>query len=284
MRQRVAIAVPVLLAGVLVVSGCGDSTPTPAAAPVAAATTNVPASASFDESRAWLASALLCGDRAFLKSGRAAQRRRLAQIEGVRCDARQAGAPLRCSVYPLLEFGRASVGWFVLEAPQDDVAEVMLPAPPDALRTRLSAGTGDAAPGNDLGDTTVRCALADGALAPGAIAGTVRHVHAADATFRVCAFELNEGTASCVATAAGESAYRIDGLSRGDYLVYARPSDAPDTRIGYTDCDPGAPEAPCDHQLQVVAVQSNDAVEGIDPADLRTVEQAADWPQAPPKD
>ena len=66
--------------------------------------------------------------------------------------------------------------------------------------------------------------------------------------------------------------------------MYARPSDAPDTRIGYTDCDPAAPEAPCDHQLQVVAVQSNDAVEGIDPADLRTVEQAADWPQAPPKD
>ena len=45
-----------------------------------------------------------------------------------------------------------------------------------------------------------------------------------------------------------------------------------------------APDAPCDHQLQVVAVQSPEAVDGIDPADLRTVEQAADWPQAPPKD
>jgi hypothetical protein len=280
MRQGVALLAPTLLSGVLLLSGCGDSSPTPAAAPVEAA----PATTSFEDSRAWLASALLCGDRAFLKSGRAAQRRRLAQVEGVQCEAGQAATPLRCSVYPLLEFGRASVGWFVLGAPDNDVAEVMLPAPADALRTRLSAGTGDAAPGNDLGDTTVRCALADGALAPGAIAGTVRHEHAADATYRVCAFELNEGTASCVVTAAGESTYRIDGLSRGDYLVYARASDEPGHRVGYTDCDPDAPDAPCDHQLQVVAVQSPEAVDGIDPADLRTVEQAADWPQAPPKD
>ena len=88
---------------------------------------------------------------------------------------------------------------------------------------------------------------------------------------------------TCTQTTPGEHTYRLDGLVRGDYLLYALPRDAPDARIGYTDCDPGEAEVPCTHELKVVSVEAGRATEGIDPADLRSLEEAADWPAPPPQ-
>jgi len=256
------------------------ATTSPTAAP---ATTGSPMITSADAMRAWLARALTCGDRDFLRADTATQHARLSHMQGVVCEPTAPGAPLRCAIAPALRIGQADVGWFVIGAPQFDLAPVVLPAPQDMLRNAMSAGTGALSPGNDLGDTTVQCALTDEALAPGAIAGTVLRDGDRDSTMRVCAFELSEGVPTCTQTTPGGHTYRLDGLVRGDYLLYALPRDAPDARIGYTDCDPGEAEVPCTHELKVVSVEAGRATEGIDPADLRSLEEAADWPAPPPQ-
>ena len=80
----------------------------------------------------------------------------------------------------------------------------------------------------------------------------------------------------------GERTYRIENLSRGDYLVLAVPGDAPDGRVGFTDCDGHDPDAACTHELQVVVVEAGKTTEKVDPADLQTMQDAGDWPQPPP--
>ena len=159
----------------------------------------------------------------------------------------------------------------------------MLPAPPEALRNSISAGAGALSPSTDLGDTTLQCALTDNALAPGAIAGTVQREGDPSSSVRVCAFELAEGMPTCVRTQVGQRDYRLQ-LTRGDYLVFAVPGDAPESRVGYTDCDIGNTDAPCEHELKVVVVRAGETTEGIDPADVRTRDEAGDWPQPPPSD
>jgi hypothetical protein len=210
-------------------------------------------------------------------------------MAGVACEAGtepgRNSAPLRCSVSPPLQLAQADIAWFVIGAPQDDLATIVLPAPPEALRSTIATGTGVLSAGTDLGDTTVQCALTDDALAPGAIAGTVHREGDPAAAVRVCAFELaDDGVTTCTLTAQGERKYRIEGLARGDYLVLAIPGDAPDGRVGYTDCDVGDTTTPCTHELKVVAVRAGKTTEPIDLADLRTMEEAGDWPQPPPAD
>jgi len=151
----------------------------------------------------------------------------------------------------------------------------------------MPAGSGELASGTDLGDTRVECALNDGALAPGAIAGVVARVGDPGTAVRVCAFELNDGVATCVRTARGERAYHIDGLTRGDYVVLAIPGETRDARIGYTDCvadNDDDDKTPCTHELKIVAVPAGRTVDAIDPADLRTLDEAASWPQPPPSE
>ncbi|BCT92253.1 hypothetical protein LYSHEL_12770 [Lysobacter helvus] len=274
-------------------AGCGGGTPAPVPAPAPATTTPAESAANTanDATRAWLARALTCGDRAFLTISQAEQRERLRQADGVTCTPESDNTALRCAVVPALRIGNADIGWFVLGAAHSGVAPVILPAPPDALRNAMPAGAGELASGTDLGDTRVECALTEGALAPGAIAGVVTHPGDPEASVRVCAFELNDGVATCTRTARGERAYRIEGLSRGDYVVLAIPGEAPDARIGYTDCvahDGGDDDTkdrgdlPCTHELRIVAVPAGKTVDAIDPADLRTLEAAASWPQPPP--
>ena len=84
-------------------------------------------------------------------------------------------------------------------------------------------------------------------------------------------------------TQVGQRDYRLQ-LTRGDYLVFAVPGDAPESRVGYTDCDIGNTDAPCEHELKVVVVRAGETTEGIDPADVRTRDEAGDWPQPPPSD
>ena len=71
-------------------------------------------------------------------------------------------------------------------------------------------------------------------------------------------------------------------MRRGDYLVLAVPPDAPDARIGFTDCDGTEQDASCSHELKVVVVEAGKTTEKVDPADLQTMQDAGDWPQPPP--
>jgi hypothetical protein len=268
----------------LALAGCGRETPLPTAAPPTASTAPAAgdASAQSDATRAWLARALTCGDRAFLRTDVQSQHARLMHMSGVHCEALTTGAPLRCTIAPTLRIAQAEIGWFVIGTPQFDLLPIVLPAPPEAVRNAMSAGTGNLLPGTDLGDTTVQCALTDEALTPGAIAGTVHREGDPAAAVRVCAFELAEGVPTCTQTAPGERTFRIDNLARGDYLVYAIPDDAPDVRIGYTGCDASDEDVGCTHELKVVSVEAGRATEPVDPEDLRSLDEAADWPQPPP--
>lgn len=232
--------------------------------------------------RAWLARMLTCGDRDFLRADDVLQRKQLMKVPGLTCELGGNGAPMRCAIAPPLHLAQADIGWFVIGQPQDALATIVLPAPPESVRASISAGSGAVTPGTDLGDTTVQCALTDDALAPGAIAGTVMRDGDPSASVRVCAFELADGVPTCTRTERGARDYRIDNLVRGDYLVLAVPGDAPDGRVGYTDCDADEAETPCTHELKVVVVEAGKTTEGIDPADLRTMQDAGDWPQPPP--
>jgi hypothetical protein len=278
--MRFAFARATACMTLMVLAACGRQPPAPAPVPVDAR--NVARDTDAAAMRAWLERMLTCGDREFLRSGASAQRARLAHMPGVSCEANADGAPLRCAISPPLTLAQADIAWFVIGVPQHDLATIILPAPKESLRTAISAGTGTLSPGTDLGDTTVQCALTDDALRPGAIAGTVQREGDPSAAVRVCAFELAEGVPTCTQTQPGERAYRIENLSRGDYLVLAIPGDAPDGRIGYTDCDPMDIETPCSHELKVVVVEAGRTTAGIDPADLRMMEEAGDWPQPPP--
>ena len=286
MRKTIAIA-----GLMLVLAGCGDEVPS-ASAPVAPvqATRAAPAQMA-DPRRAALANILTCRDRAFLARSPEAQRAALVSIEGVACDVASPGAPNRCAILPSLKIGGADIGWFVIGAPNDDLAPIVLPAPREALRNAMPADQGALSPGTDQGDTTVMCAMRDGALAKGAITGTVVGARD-DSAMRVCAFELAEGVPVCTQTERGQRAFRLD-VQRGDYLVLAIPVDARDTRVGYTECDapfvgeregdaPRDAGTPCSHELKVVTVRAGETLRGIDPADLRTLDDAGDWPQPPP--
>ena len=267
------------IAGLLLtLAACGDEVQQQARVPLEA-----PSGSTVDVaySRAWLTRALTCGDRAFLQATADEQRARLAHLEGTTCEPGEAGAPLRCAITPSLRIGQADIAWFVIGAPSQDLVPIILPAPPEALRTSISAGTGALSPSTDLGDTTLQCALSDNALANGVIAGTVRRAGEPSASVRVCAFELAEGMPTCTRTAMGERDYRLE-LPRGDYLVFAVPSDAPDARVGFTDCEFGQADAACAHELKVVVVRAGETTAGIDPSDLRSLEEAGDWPQPPP--
>ena len=232
--------------------------------------------------RAWLARMLTCGDTDFLRGTSEQQRARLSKLPGVACESGGNGAPLRCSIAPPLHLAQADIGWFVIGPPQEDLATIILPAPPESVRTSITGGRGIVTPGTDLGDTTVQCGLTDAALAPGTIAGTVKRAGDPEDSVRVCAFELADGVPTCTRTARGERAYRIEGLRRGDYLVLAVPADAPDARIGFTDCDPTDADTPCSHELKVVVVEAGKTTDAIDPADLQSMQDAGDWPQPPP--
>lgn len=232
--------------------------------------------------RAWLARMLTCGDTDFLRGTSEQQRARLSKLPGVACESGGNGAPLRCSIAPPLHLAQADIGWFVIGPPQEDLATIILPAPPESVRTSITGGRGIVTPGTDLGDTTVQCGLTDAALAPGTIAGTVQRAGDPEDSVRVCAFELADGVPTCTRTARGERAYRIEGLRRGDYLVLAVPADAPDARIGFTDCDPTDADTPCSHELKVVVVEAGKTTDEIDPADLQSMQDAGDWPQPPP--
>jgi hypothetical protein len=239
--------------------------------------------------RAWLARMLTCGDRDFLRSDIDMQQRHLTKIPGMQCKVAPGAnnnnaAPLRCAIVPPLHLAQADIGWFVIGRPQDEISTIILPAPAESLRTSLSTGIGMLSEGTDLGDTTVQCALTDEALAFGAISGTVQRQGDASASVRVCAFELADGVPTCTRTPDGERRFRIDKLPRGDYLVLAVPEDAPDARVGFTDCT-RVPDAPaCTHVLQVVEVRAGRTTEGVDPADVQPMQDAGDWPQPPPAD
>ncbi|NUS60943.1 MAG: hypothetical protein HOQ01_08345 [Lysobacter sp.] len=273
MRKTFAIAGLALL-----LAGCGDE-PQPRSAPRVQAP-SAPESA-VDASRAWLVRALTCGDRAFLLTDVREQHARLTHLAGTTCEPAATGAPLRCAITPALRIGQADIAWFVVGGPSQDLATIVLPAPPEALRTSISAGAGALSPSTDLGDTTLQCALTDNALAPGAIAGTVKREGDPSAPVRVCAFELAEGMPTCIRTARGERSFRLE-VPRGDYLVFAIPGEMPEARVGFTDCDTDASEAACTHELTVVTVRAGETTEGIDPADLRSRDEASDWPQPPP--
>ncbi|MCC8363110.1 hypothetical protein LK996_08485 [Lysobacter sp. A6] len=264
----------------LVLASCGDK-PQPPSAPRANAPT-APAT-DVDASRAWLVRALTCGDRAFLLTDVKEQRARLGHLAGTTCEPASTGTPLRCAITPSLRIGQADIAWFVVGGPSQDLATIILPAPPEALRTSISAGAGALSPSTDLGDTTLQCALTDNALAPGAIAGTVKRDGDPSASVRVCAFELAEGMPTCIRTAQGERTFRLE-VPRGDYLVFAIPGDVPESRVGFTDCEGDATDAPCAHELKVVVVRAGETTEGIDPSDLRSRDEASDWPQPPPSD
>jgi hypothetical protein len=277
---------------IVMLAGCGSPAPPPAPAPepaVPATHAQTEADIAAFATHAWLARMLTCGDRDFLQLTQVAQRKRLSKIDGLTCAPEGDNTALHCVVAPALRIGNADIHWFVLGAAQAGVVPVVLPAPPDALRAAMPAGAGELAAGTDLGDTRVECALTEGALAPGAIAGVVARNGDPDVSLRVCAFELNDGVATCVRTARGQRDYRIEGLSRGDYVVLAIPGDAPDARIGFTDCtvdhdDDATRDTPCTHELQVVAVPAGMTAVGIDPDDRRTLDDAASWPQPPPSE
>lgn len=274
----------------LVLGGCGGRGPSAPVAVAPQATRNVPAEAA-DPRRAALANILTCRDRAFLARSPEEQRAALVSIEGVACDAASPGAPNRCAILPSLKLGGADIAWFVIGTPNEDLTPIVLPAPPEALRNAMPAGSGALSPGTDLGDTTVECAMRDGALAKGAISGKVLRGGDDDSAMRVCAFELAEGMPICTQTARGQRAYKLE-LQRGDYLVLAIPVDQHDTRVGYSECD--APfvgesrdsrhvdDTPCSHELKVVTVRAGETTTGVDPADLRELGEAGDWPQPPP--
>jgi hypothetical protein len=268
-------AIGVLL---LALAGCERSAPAPVVVPAPpTSATQVDVAAS----RAWLTRALTCGDREFLRSGAIEQRARLQHLEGAACEAAIPGQPLRCAIAPALKIGRGEIPWFVIGAAGDDLVPVILPAPADALRTAMPAGSGALLPGTDLGDTTVQCALSDIAFTPGAIAGVVRREGEPSASVRVCAFELAEGMPACMRTTAGQRDYTLT-LPRGDYLVLAVPGDAPDVRVGYTDCDDTTDDTPCLHELQVVTVRAGETTRDINPGDVRPLDDVGDWPQPPP--
>ena len=278
------LALGTLAGAALLPAACSQGTPAPAApASVDASTAREEADASM---RAWLASMLTCGDREFLRSDIDLQLRHLSKIPGMKCSVAPAtnsnGAPLRCAIDPPLHLAQADIAWVVIGRPQDDIATIVLPAPPESLRTSLSTGVGMLSEGTDLGDTTVQCALTDEALAPGAITGTVQRRGDPSAAVRVCAFELADGVPTCITPPDGERKFRIDKLPRGDYLVLAVPEDAPDARVGFTDCTRAPDAAPCTHELQIVVVRAGRTTQGVDPADVQPMQDAGDWPQPPP--
>ncbi|KGQ18373.1 hypothetical protein LF41_1372 [Lysobacter dokdonensis DS-58] len=266
----------------LALAGCGNgATSTPVAAAPEAATQGAPV-ASSDPRREALANILTCRDRTFLALTGAEQRAALVSIDGVACDAAASNAPQRCTIAPAFRVGIADIGWFVIGRPSEDLTPIVLPAPPEALRNAIPAGSGALSPGTDLGDTTVQCAMRDHALDKGAIAGTVKGVAEDPGGMRVCAFELAEGNATCTQTARGVRDFRLD-VARGDYLVLAIPVEHRDTRVGFTDCDADADDdTPCSHELNVVTVRAGETTRDIDPADMRSLDEAGDWPQPPP--
>lgn len=279
----------------LLVAGCSGGSPSAPVGNAPQATRSAAAVADVDPRRAALANILTCRDRAFLARSREEQRAALVSIEGVACDTASPGAPNRCAILPALKVGGADIAWFVIGSPTEDLTPIVLPAPPEALRNAMPAGSGALSPGTDAGDTTVECAMRDGALDKGAISGTVLRGGDKDSAMRICAFELAQGMPMCIQTAPGQRAFKID-VQRGDYLVLAIPADQHDTRVGYTECDaPFVGESDggrnkatrdddtlCSHELKVVTVRAGETTSGVDPADLRALEEAGDWPQPPP--
>ena len=274
MRKTFAIA-----GFALALAGCGERAPAPVESLPQAATI----SPLGESQRTVLANILTCRDRPFLSKPVDEQRAMLAKIPGVACTETSPGAPQRCTVTPSLKIGNGDINWFVIGMPSQHLVPIVLPAPPEALRNAMPAGSGALSPGTDLGDTTVECALTDRALSKGAISGTVKFGGDVDSAMRVCAFELAEGVPVCAVTQRGQRDYRLD-VARGDYLVLAIPVDARDMRVGYTECDGAQPDAPCSHELSVVTVQPGETTTGIDPGDQRKLDDAGDWPQPPPAD
>ncbi|MCI4568024.1 hypothetical protein [Lysobacter sp. CFH 32150] len=223
---------------------------------------------------------LTCRDPDALKQGRAFFEAQFRQDPKVTCD--NAGYPMRCAIAPPLAFGSATVGWFSVESIEGNRATILLPAPADIVRATLPATGAQLAAASDLGDTAVLCALAQGALDDGAIAGALSYPGESLPPMRVCAFELANGTPYCTSTSKDEASYRIDAVPRGDYLVVAFPKEDGATPGGYSECVPELDAACTDHALRVVVVKPGAATSGIDPADFYADEpDRADWPQAP---
>lgn len=238
------------------------------------------ASASAQSGEDRLRAVLTCRDPDALKQGRAFLEARFRQDPKVTCAGE--GYPVRCAIAPPLTLGAASLGWFSVESIEGDRATIRLPAPAEAVQNALPATGAQLAAASDLGDTAVLCALAEGALAGGAIAGALSYPGESLPPMRVCAFELANGTPYCTATTRQQAAYRIDGVPRGDYLVVAFPQEEGGTPGGYSECVPKLDASCTDHALRVVVVNAGATTSNIDPADFYTDEEdRADWPQAP---
>lgn len=196
------------------------------------------------------------------------------------CD--NEGHPVRCAIEPALKFGSASIGWFRVESIDGGRATILLPAPAEVVRKALPATGAQLVAASDLGDTAVLCALAEGALDDGAIAGALSYPSESLPPMRICAFELANGTPYCTATTKNQTTYRIDAVPRGDYLVVAFPQAEGDTPGGYSECVPELDASCKDHALRVVVVNAGATTTNIDPADFYTdAQDRADWPLAP---
>ena len=223
---------------------------------------------------------LTCRDPDALKQGRTFFEAQFREDPKVTCD--NAGYPLRCAIAPPLALGAATIGWFSVESIEDNRATILLPAPAEAVREALPATGAKLAAASDLGDTALLCALAQGALDDGAIAGALGYPGESIPPMRVCAFELADGTSYCTSTSRAQATYRIDAVPRGDYLVVAFPQEEGATPGGYSECVPKLDAACSDHALRVVVVNPGATTPGIDPADFYADEpDRVDWPQAP---
>jgi hypothetical protein len=197
-------------------------------------------------------------------------------MPGVVCEPTAPGAPLRCAIAPALRIGQADVGWFVIGAPQFDLARRAARAQDNAAQCDVG-GHGGLVARNDLGDTTVQCALTDersrrarsrGPYSATAIAtppcACVRSNSPRRADLHAGRHQANTpiaSTASCVAITCSTRSHR-DARMRASVTPIAIPAKR------------GALHA----RTKVVSVEAGRATEGIDPADLRSLEEAADWP------
>ena len=136
-----------------------------------------------------------------------------------------------------------------------------------------------------LGDTTVQCAL-HRRRARARARSPARCCASGDRGVRCACARSNSPKACRPARRRRRASARIGSkaLSRGDYLVVAMPGRRAGCarRLDRLRRGDTAADAPCTHELEVVTVEAGRTTGDIDPADLRNLEEAGDWPQPPP--
>lgn len=146
------------------------------------------------------------------------------------------------------------------QAPSDAMQANAAPAPAVVPTTTAPAATAEASMPNDHASTP---ASTPAPATRGGIEGAIRDGNRAPPALRVCAHPLDGGKPTCVDTAAGATAYRIE-LPAGRYVVAGMAKDDPGMQFAHAErirCI----RAPCPPDTAIaVEIAEGETKSGID--------------------